>query len=120
MPKKSATFDVAPELPTPTRRQSRDTTEWAIDFMAVSATVFAILVSMNFSPLGLTTDNFEFVRSLMIGLSALFWIGAIRLDISAKKNAEKLFEIQMNNYEIMRTKWVELASQRLEIQAKKK
>lgn len=119
MPRKGATFDTAPELPTPTRRQSRDTTEWAIDLMAVSATVFAILVSMDFGPLGLTADNIEFVRTLMIGLSTLFWIAAIRLDISAKKNSEKLFELQMNNYEIMRTKWVELASQRLEIEAKK-
>ena len=119
MPKKSTTFDVAPEMPIPTRRQKRDTTEWAIDLMAVSATIFAILVSMDFGPLNLTDDNAVFVRNLMIGLSTLFWIAAIRLDISAKKNSEKQFELQMSNYETMRTKWVELASQRLEIEAKK-
>ncbi len=87
--------------------------------MAVSATIFAILVSMDFGPLNLTDDNAIFVRNLMIGLSTLFWIAAIRLDISAKKNSEKQFELQMSNYETMRTKWVELASQRLEIEAKK-
>ena len=120
MPKKSATFDVAPELPTPKRRDSRDLTEYFVDLMAVASTVMLIMVLTNQWIFDIADPaKYETMLYAAFGLFAVFWFGAIRLDLSAKKNSEKLFETQMKDYEIMRTKWVELASQRLEIEAKK-
>jgi hypothetical protein len=120
MPKKSATFDVAPELPTPKRRDSRDLTEYFVDLMAVASTAMLIMVLTNQWIFDIADPaKYQTMLYAAFGLFAVFWFGAIRLDLSAKKNSEKLFETQMKDYEIMRTKWVELASQRLEIEAKK-
>lgn len=120
MPKKSTTFDVAPELPTPKRRDSRDLTEYFVDLMAVASTVMLIMVLTNQWIFDIT-DSTKYNTMLYAATAffVVFWIAAIRLDLSAKKNSEKLFDTQMKDYEIMRTKWVELASQRLEIEAKK-
>ena len=121
MPKRAATFDVAPELPTPKRRDSRDTTEFFVDIMAIASTIMLVMVLTKQWIFNIT-DLTQYDRMLYasVGLFAVFWIGAIRLDLSAKKNAEKLFETQMNDYEIMRSKWLELASEKLEMDAKKK
>ena len=120
MPKKNATFDVAPELPTPKRRDSRDLTEYFVDMMAIASTVMLILVLTRQAIFDLeNAEEYAIMRAVATGFFMIFWIGAIRLDMSAKKNSENLFDTQMKDYEIMRTKWVELASQRLEIEAKK-
>ena len=121
MPKKSATFDVAPELPTPKRRDSRDTTEFFVDIMAIASTIMLVMV-LTEQWIFEIADSQRYERMLYasIGLFAVFWFGAVRLDLSAKKNAEKLFETQMHDYEIMRSKWLDLASQKLELDAKKK
>lgn len=121
MPKQAATFDVAPELPTPKRRIPRDWTESIVDVFAFAATTLLVLVSTRVWIFDIPTQSeYDFMKNLSIGLAVVFWIAAIRLDLSAKKNAEKLFETQMNDYEVMRSKWLELASQKLEIDAKKK
>jgi hypothetical protein len=120
MARKEMTFDVAPELPTPKRRDSRDLTEVVVDLMAITFTVMMVMVLTNQWIFNVTdTTSYNRLMYVSIGLFAVFWIAAIRLDLSAKKNAEKLFETQMNDYEVMRSKWLELASQRLEIEAKK-
>lgn len=120
MPKKSATFDVAPELPTPKRRDSRDLTEYFVDFMAIASTVMLILVFTRQLIFDIPTQaEYDRMSYFSIALFVIFWVTAIRLDISAKKNSEKLFENQMHDYEIMRSKWLELASERLEAEAKK-
>jgi hypothetical protein len=41
------------------------------------------------------------------------------LEFIVKKKAEILYENQMKEYEIMRTKWLEIASQKMEIEAKR-
>ena len=51
--------------------------------------------------------------------AAILWLATIRLELTAKSRAESLTKVQMNEYEIMRTKWLEIASQNMDIEAKR-
>jgi hypothetical protein len=46
--------------------------------------------------------------------TALLWLVVVRLELTAKKKAEQLYDTQMKEYEIMRTKWLEIATMKLE------
>ncbi|MEL0266355.1 MAG: hypothetical protein VW945_02600, partial [Candidatus Poseidoniales archaeon] len=59
---------------------------------------------------------------LMLGMlvtTIILWLAIIRLELTAKTKAESLYKVQMNEYEIMRTKWLEIASQKMDIEAKR-
>ena len=55
----------------------------------------------------------------MLVTSIILWLAIIRLELTAKSKAESLYKVQMNEYEIMRTKWLEIASQKMDIEAKR-
>jgi len=81
--------------------------------------VFGILVRWDF--LDITPDSeYVFIKFFSIGISTVLWLLVIRLELTAKNKAENLYEVQMKEYEIMRTKWLEIASQQLEMDAKRK
>ena len=63
----------------------------------------------------------EYERLLlgMLVTSIILWLAIIRLELTAKSKAESLYKVQMNEYEIMRTKWLEIASQKMDIEAKR-
>ena len=118
MPK---TFDSAPQLPKMRRRIGRDTTEVLVTTMALISTtlVFGILVRWDF--LDITpASEYDFIKYFSIIISSVLWLLVIRLELTAKNKAENLYEVQMKEYEIMRTKWLEIASQQLEMDAKRK
>ena len=117
MPK---TFDRAPELPKMRRRIGRDTTELLITSLALLSTtgIVAVLIRASVFDIG-TQDEYNFIKYFLIGTSAFLWLTVIRLEFTAKKKAEILYENQMKEYEIMRTKWLEIASQKMEIEAKR-
>jgi hypothetical protein len=115
MPK---TFDRAPELPKMRRRIGRDTTELLVTTLALgcSGLLFGILIRWSFFDIA-TESEYSFIKYFFITATALLWLLVIRLELTAKSKAETLYEIQMNEYEIMRTKWLELASKKLEADA---
>ena len=117
MPK---TFDRAPELPKMRRRIGRDTTELLITSLALLSTtgIVAVLIRASVFDIG-SQDEYNFIKYFLIGTSAFLWLTVIRLEFTAKKKAEILYKNQMNEYEIMRTKWLEIASQKMEIEAKR-
>ena len=115
MPK---TFDRAPELPKMRRRIGRDTTELLVTTLALScsALLFGILIRWSFFDIT-SESEYSFIKYFFIIAASLLWLLVIRLELTAKGKAETLYEIQMNEYEIMRTKWLELASKKLEADA---
>jgi len=117
MPK---TFDRPPELPRMRRRIGRDTTEMLVTSLALLSTtiVFGILIRWSFFDIE-TESEYQFIKYFFIGSTLLLWLLEIRLELTAKKKAEDLYQIQMNEYEIMRTKWLEIASRKMEIDAKR-
>ena len=117
MPK---TFDRAPELPKLRRRIGRDTTELIMTVMAMlsSGILFGVLIRQPSDWFDISSET-EYER-LMYGMAAttiLLWGVIVRLELTAKSKAEKLYEVQMNEYEIMRTKWLEIASRKMDIEA---
>ena len=119
MPK---TFDRAPELPKMRRRIGRDTTELLITTLALlsTAVLFGVLIRKPADWFDISSQT-EYER-LMFGMLAttiILWLAIIRLELTAKTKAESLYKVQMNEYEIMRTKWLEIASQKMDIEAKR-
>ena len=116
MPK---TFDRAPELPKMRRRIGRDTTELLVTSLALacSACVFGIMIRWSFFDISQQSE-YDFMKNFLIGTAGALWIIVIRLELTAKKKAETLYGHQMKEYEIMRTKWLEIASRKMDYEAK--
>ena len=115
MPK---TFDRAPELPKPRRRIGRDTTELIVTILALSSTVCNVLVGVRYGMFDIESQSeYNFIQYFFLATTVVFWVGMIRLELTAKAKAESLYEVQMKEYEIMRTKWLDIASKKLEIDA---
>ena len=119
MPK---TFDRAPELPKLRRRIGRDTTELMITSLALlsSVVLFGILIRQPADWFDIQSgQEYERLMYGMFGTTIILWAAIVRLELTAKSKAEKLYKVQMNEYEIMRTKWLEIASQKMDIEAKR-
>ena len=112
MPK---TFDRAPELPKVRRRIGRDTTELMITTLALLGTAGLVGVMIRASVFDITTqDEYDFIKYFFMITTSVLWLVVVRLELTAKKKAEQLYDTQMKEYEIMRTKWLEIASKKLE------
>ena len=63
-----------------------------------------------------SSQEYERLLYGMFGTTVILWSAIVRLELTAKSKAEKLYKV--HEYEIMRTKWLEIASQKMEIEAK--
>ncbi len=117
MPKR---FNTAPELPRVRRRIGRDTTEAMVTVLALacSAGVFGVMIRWEFFDIT-TQSEYDFMRNAFLISSGLLWLMVIRLELTSKSKAESLYAIQMKEYEIMRTQWLEIASEKMVYDAKK-
>ena len=112
MPK---TFDRAPELPRVRRRIGRDTTELMITSLALLGTAGIVFIMTRSSVFDITSqEEYDFIKYFFITSTAVLWLVVVRLELTAKSKAEQLYDTQMKEYEIMRTKWLEIASMKLE------
>jgi uncharacterized protein YnzC (UPF0291/DUF896 family) len=112
MPK---TFDRAPELPKMRRRIGRDTTELMITTLALLGTVGLVGIMIRASVFDITSqDEYDFIKNFFMVSTAVLWLVVVRLELTAKKKAEQLYDTQMKEYEILRTKWLEIATMKLE------
>jgi hypothetical protein len=112
MPK---TFDRAPELPKMRRRIGRDTTELMITALALMGTAGLVGVMIRASVFDITSqEEYDFIKYFFMVSTAVLWLVVVRLELTAKKKAEQLYDTQMKEYEILRTKWLEIATMKLE------
>tara|TARA_Y100000766_G_C18902824_1_gene604257 strand:- start:321 stop:782 length:462 start_codon:yes stop_codon:yes gene_type:complete len=112
MPK---TFDRAPELPKMRRRIGRDTTELLITTLALLGTAGLVGVMIRASVFDISSqDEYDFIKYFFIASTTVLWLVVVRLELTAKKKAEQLYDTQMKEYELMRTKWLEIATMKLE------
>ena len=112
MPK---TFDRAPELPKVRRRIGRDTTELLITALALLGTAGLVGVMIRSSVFDITSqEEYDFIKYFFIASTTVLWLVVVRLELTAKKKAEQLYDTQMKEYEILRTKWLEIATMKLE------
>ena len=104
MPK---TFDRAPELPKMRRRIGRDTTELMITTLALMGTAGLVGVMIRASVFDITSrEEYDFIKYFFISSTAVLWLVVVRLEL--------LYDTQMKEYEILRTKWLEIATMKLE------
>ncbi|MDA8623158.1 hypothetical protein N9L38_02700 [Candidatus Poseidoniales archaeon] len=102
------------------RRIGRDTTELLITMLALLSTAGIVAVLIRTSVFDITSqDEYNFIKYFLICTSSFLWLTVVRLEFTAKNKAEILYETQMKEYEIMRTKWLDIASQKMEIEAKR-
>jgi|TARA_B100001741_G_scaffold229167_1_gene190696 hypothetical protein len=112
MPK---TFDRAPELPKVRRRIGRDTTEVMITFLALLGTAGIVAVLLRLSVFDISSqEEYDQTKYFLMASTVVLWLVVVRLELTAKRKAEQLYDTQMKEYEIMRTKWLEIASKKLE------
>ena len=115
MPK---TFDRAPELPKVRRRIGRDTTELLITTLALLGTAGLVGILIRASVFDISSQaEYDFIKYFFIASTALLWLVVVRLELTAKKKAEEVYDTQMKEYEIIRTKWLEIATMKLEREA---
>ena len=115
MPK---TFDRAPELPKVRRRIGRDTTELMITSLALLGTAGIVAVLLRLSVFDISSqEEYDQTKYFLMASTVVLWLVVVRLELTAKRKAEQLYDTQMKEYEIMRTKWLEIASKKLELDA---
>ena len=117
----SKTFDRAPVLPKMRRRIGRDTTELLVTTLALicSASVFGVMIRQpEFFDIT-KPGEYEFMKDVLMITSLCLWFFVIRLELTAKNKAETMYGHQMKEYKIMRIKWLEIASQKMDYEAKK-
>tara|TARA_B100001093_G_scaffold84517_1_gene76050 strand:- start:2288 stop:2650 length:363 start_codon:yes stop_codon:yes gene_type:complete len=86
--------------------------------LACSAGVFGVMIRWEFFDIT-TQSEYDFMRNAFLISSGLLWLMVIRLELTSKSKAESLYAIQMKEYEIMRTQWLEIASEKMVYDAKK-
>ena len=117
MPK---TFDRAPELPKVRRRIGRDTTELLITALALFGTAGLVGIMIRASVFDISSQSeYDFIKYFFIASTSLLWLVVVRLELTAKRKAEEVYDTQMKEYEIIRTKWLEIATMKLERECSK-
>tara|TARA_Y100000813_G_C24010902_1_gene280425 strand:+ start:180 stop:560 length:381 start_codon:yes stop_codon:yes gene_type:complete len=86
-----------------------------ITTLALMGTAGLVGVMIRASVFDITTqEEYDFIKYFFILSTAVLWLVVVRLELTAKKKAEQLYDTQMKEYEILRTKWLEIATMKLE------
>ena len=48
-------------------------------------------------------EEYDFIKYFFIASTAVLWLVVVRLELTAKKKAEEVYDTQMKEYEIIRT-----------------
>ena len=62
-------------------------------------------------------SEYDFIKYFFIASTSLYGLLLFRLELTAKRKAEEVYDTQMKEYEIIRTKWLEIATMKLEREA---
>lgn len=115
MPK---SFDRAPDQPKLRRRSSMDTMEFLNLLLCIGTLILVLLIMTRQSVFDISTnEEYDFIKYFSITLLALSAIGMFRFDLGAKKRATEDYTFKMKEYEILRTKWLEITSKKMEMES---
>ena len=115
MPK---SFDRAPDQPKLRRRSSMDTMEFLNLLLCIGTLILVLLIMTRQSVFDISTaEEYDFIKYFSIILLILSAIGMFRFDLGAKKRAKEDYMFKMKEYEILRTKWLEITSRKMEIES---
>ena len=115
MPK---SFDRAPDQPKLRRRSSMDTMEFLNLLLCLSSLLLVLLIMIRWNVFDITTkEEYNFIKYFSIILLILSALGMFRFDLGAKKRANEDYTFKMKEYEILRTKWLEITSKKMEMES---
>ena len=62
-------------------------------------------------------EEYDFIKYFSIALLFITSFGMFRFDLGAKKRANEDYTFKMKEYEILRTKWLEITSKKMEMES---
>jgi hypothetical protein len=111
-------FDRAPDQPKLRRRSSMDAMEFLNLLLCLGTLVLVLLIMIRWSVFDITTkEEYDFIKFFSIGLLVISALGMFRFDLGAKKRANEDYTFKMKEYEILRTKWLEITSKKMEMES---
>ena len=111
-------FDRAPDQPKLRRRSSMDAMEFLNLLLCLGTLVLVLLIMIRWSVFDITTkEEYYFIKFFSIGLLVISALGMFRFDLGAKNRANEDYTFKMKEYEILRTKWLEITSKKMEMES---
>jgi hypothetical protein len=111
-------FDRAPDQPKLRRRSSMDAMEFLKLLLCLGTLVLVLLIMIRWSVFDITTkEEYDFIKFFSIGLLVISALGMFRFDLGAKNRANEDYTFKMKEYEILRTKWLEITSKKMEMES---
>jgi hypothetical protein len=111
-------FDRAPDQPKLRRRSSMDAMEFLNLLLCLGTLVLVLLIMIRWSVFDITTkEEYDFIKFFSIGLLVISALGMFRFDLGAKNRANEDYTFKMKEYEILRTKWLEITSKKMEMES---
>ena len=115
MPK---SFDRAPDQPRLRRRSSMDIMEFMNLLLCFSSLLLVLLIMIRWSVFDINSkEEYDFIKYFSIALLFITSFGMFRFDLGAKKRANEDYTFKMKEYEILRTKWLEITSKKMEMES---
>jgi hypothetical protein len=111
-------FDRAPDQPKLRRRSSMDAMEFLNLLLCLGTLVLVLLIMIRWSVFDISTkEEYDFIKYFSIGLLVISALGMFRFDLGAKKRTHEDYTFKMKEYEILRTKWLEITSKKMEMES---
>ena len=95
-----------------------DAMEFLNLLLCLGTLVLVLLIMIRWSVFDITTkEEYDFIKFFSIGLLVISALGMFRFDLGAKKRANEDYTFKMKEYEILRTKWLEITSKKMEMES---
>ncbi|MCH1540935.1 MAG: hypothetical protein L7S56_05840 [Candidatus Poseidonia sp.] len=95
-----------------------DAMEFLNLLLCLGSLLLVLLIMVRWSVFDINAkEEYDFIKYFCIVLLALSALGMFRFDIGAKRRAHEDYTFKMKEYEILRTKWLEIASKKMEMES---
>ena len=95
-----------------------DAMEFLNLLLCLGTLVLVLLIMIRWSVFDITTkEEYDFIKFFSIGLLVISALGMFRFDLGAKNRANEDYTFKMKEYEILRTKWLEITSKKMEMES---
>jgi hypothetical protein len=95
-----------------------DAMEFLNLLLCLGTLVLVLLIMIRWSVFDISTkEEYDFIKYFSIGLLVISALGMFRFDLGAKKRTHEDYTFKMKEYEILRTKWLEITSKKMEMES---
>ncbi|MDA8759422.1 hypothetical protein N9M83_04235 [Candidatus Poseidonia alphae] len=95
-----------------------DAMEFLNLLLCLGTLLLVLLIMVRWSVFDINTkQEYDFIKYFSIVLLALSALGMFRFDLGAKRRAHADYTFKMKEYEILRTKWLEITSKKMEMES---